>query len=36
MNDRQMEISAYAALAFVCATVIIAVVAIADELVHIV
>jgi hypothetical protein len=36
MNDRQLEISAYAAFAFVCVTAIIAAVAIADQLVHII
>jgi hypothetical protein len=35
MNDRQLEIAAYAAFAFVCATAIIAALAIADQLIHI-
>jgi hypothetical protein len=36
MNERQLEISAYAAAVFVCATVIIAVAAVADQLIHII
>jgi len=34
MNDRQWEVSAYAAFAFICVSVIIAVTAIADQLIH--
>ncbi len=35
MNDRQLQIAAYAAAAYVCLTLIIAGAAIIDELVHI-
>jgi hypothetical protein len=35
MNDRQLEISAYVAFAFVCAIAIVSVITVADQLVHI-